>query len=65
MTLPCVVAVPARLESSRLPGKVLADIGGKPMLQRVLERCGQATAPAAVVLCTEPRAARTRPAMGR
>ena len=53
MTLPCVVAVPARLESSRLPGKVLADIGGKPMLQRVLERCGQATAPAAVVLCTD------------
>ncbi|MCH9714098.1 MAG: 3-deoxy-manno-octulosonate cytidylyltransferase [Cyanobacteria bacterium] len=53
MPLPCVVAVPARLESSRLPGKVLADIGGKPMLQRVLERCGQATAPAAVVLCTD------------
>ena len=53
MTLPCVVAVPARLESSRLPGKVLADIGGKPMLQRVLEGCGQATAPAAVVLCTD------------
>ena len=53
MSLSCVVAVPARLESSRLPGKVLADIGGKPMLQRVLERCGQATAPAAVVLCTD------------
>ncbi len=48
-----VVAVPARLESSRLPGKVLADIGGKPMLQRVLERCAEATAPAAVVLCTD------------
>ncbi|MBM5784890.1 MAG: 3-deoxy-manno-octulosonate cytidylyltransferase [Cyanobacteria bacterium K_DeepCast_35m_m1_288] len=49
----CVVAVPARLESSRLPGKVLADIGGKPMLQRVLERCARANAPAAVVLCTD------------
>jgi 3-deoxy-manno-octulosonate cytidylyltransferase (CMP-KDO synthetase) len=48
-----VVAVPARLESSRLPGKVLADIGGKPMLQRVLEGCAQASAPAAVVLCTD------------
>jgi 3-deoxy-manno-octulosonate cytidylyltransferase (CMP-KDO synthetase) len=48
-----VVAVPARLESSRLPGKVLADIGGKPMLQRVLERCAEATTPAAVVLCTD------------
>ena len=48
-----VVAVPARLESSRLPGKVLADIGGKPMLQRVLERCALAQRPAAVVLCTD------------
>ena len=48
-----VVAVPARLESSRLPGKVMADIGGRPMLQRVLERCRQAQAPAAVVLCTD------------
>jgi 3-deoxy-manno-octulosonate cytidylyltransferase (CMP-KDO synthetase) len=49
----CVVAVPARLESSRLPGKVLADIAGKPMLQRVLERCARASEPAAVVLCTD------------
>ncbi len=48
-----VVAVPARLESSRLPGKVMADIGGKPMLRRVLDRCGQARAPQAVVLCTD------------
>jgi 3-deoxy-manno-octulosonate cytidylyltransferase (CMP-KDO synthetase) len=48
-----VVAVPARLESSRLPGKVLADIGGKPMLQRVLERCALAHRPCAVVLCTD------------
>lgn len=48
-----VVAVPARLASSRLPDKVLADIGGKPMIQRVLERCAQAAGPAAVVLCTD------------
>jgi 3-deoxy-manno-octulosonate cytidylyltransferase (CMP-KDO synthetase) len=48
-----VVAVPARLESSRLPGKVMADIGGRPMLRRVLDRCGQARAPEAVVLCTD------------
>ncbi len=48
-----VVAVPARLESSRLPSKVLADIGGKPMIQRVLERCALARRPAAVVLCTD------------
>ena len=48
-----VVAVPARLKSSRLPNKVLADIGGQPMIQRVLERCRQATGVNAVVLCTD------------
>ena len=48
-----VVAVPARLASSRLPDKVLAEIGGKPMIQRVLERCAKAHGPAAVVLCTD------------
>ena len=49
----CVVAVPARLQSSRLPNKVLADIGGQPMIQRVLERCRQARGVEAVVLCTD------------
>ena len=51
-----VVAVPARLQSSRLPNKVLADIGGKPMIQRVLEQCAQAAGPACVVLCTDSTA---------
>ena len=48
-----VVAVPARLQSSRLPNKVLADIGGKPMIQRVMERCREAQRVEAVVLCTD------------
>ena len=48
-----VVAVPARLASSRLPNKVLAEIGGRPILQRVLEQCAQADGPAEVVLCTD------------
>lgn len=48
-----IVAVPARLSSSRLPGKVLADIGGKPMIQRVLEQCAKASGPVEVVLCTD------------
>ena len=48
-----VVAVPARLQSSRLPNKVLADIGGKPMIQRVLEQCREASTVQAVVLCTD------------
>ena len=37
-----IVAIPARLESSRLPRKVLEDIGGKPMIKIVLEICAYA-----------------------
>jgi len=33
-----VVVIPARHQSSRLPGKVLADINGKPMIQWVVEK---------------------------
>jgi 3-deoxy-manno-octulosonate cytidylyltransferase (CMP-KDO synthetase) len=35
---PFVAVVPARLASTRLPNKPLADIGGKPMVVRVAER---------------------------
>jgi len=35
--------IPARYGSTRLEGKVLADIGGKPMIQHVYERAKQAT----------------------
>ncbi|MCH8555190.1 MAG: 3-deoxy-manno-octulosonate cytidylyltransferase [Schleiferiaceae bacterium] len=34
--------IPARFSSSRLPGKPLADIGGKPMIQHVYEAASQA-----------------------
>ena len=37
-----VAVIPARWESTRLKGKVLADINGKPMLQHVWERVKQA-----------------------
>ena len=47
-----VVAVPARLASSRLPGKVMADIGGRPMLRHVLERCRLVRGVAAVLACS-------------
>lgn len=36
--VPFIVVIPARYQSSRLPGKVLADIGGKPMIQWVVEK---------------------------
>lgn len=50
---PVVVAVPARLASSRLPGKVMADIHGRPMLRHVLDRCRQARGVAAVLACSD------------
>ena len=37
-----VVAIPARMKSTRLPGKVLADINGKPMLWHVYQGASQA-----------------------
>lgn len=38
MTLPFKAIVPARYASSRLPAKPLADIAGRPMVVRVMER---------------------------
>ena len=43
------VIIPARLKSSRLPNKPLADIGGKPMIVRVAERALQCGAHRVVV----------------
>ena len=49
----CAVAVPARLGSKRLPNKVLKDIGGRPMIQCVLEQCSKAKSIDKVILCTD------------
>jgi len=34
----CVIVVQARTGSTRLPGKVLMDVGGRPMLEQQLRR---------------------------
>jgi len=44
-----LVVIPARLGSTRLPRKPLADIGGKPMIIRVAERAQQSLAQSVVV----------------
>lgn len=50
---PGVVAIiQARMGSSRLPGKVLKDIGGKPMLERVVVRARRARSLGRVVVAT-------------
>jgi len=37
-----VCVIPSRYESSRFPGKPLADLCGKPMIQHVYERVARA-----------------------
>jgi 3-deoxy-manno-octulosonate cytidylyltransferase (CMP-KDO synthetase) len=44
MSVPFIAVVPARLASTRLPNKPLADIGGKPMVVRVAERARESGA---------------------
>jgi 3-deoxy-manno-octulosonate cytidylyltransferase (CMP-KDO synthetase) len=46
------VIIPARLASTRLPDKALADLGGKPMVVRVAERA-LASGAATVIVATD------------
>lgn len=50
-----VVLVPARLASSRLPEKPLADIGGRPMVVRVVERALRSAAASVHVATDDAR----------
>jgi len=49
----CVI--PARYASTRLPGKPLADIAGKPMICRVYERASRASRITEVLVATDDR----------
>jgi 3-deoxy-manno-octulosonate cytidylyltransferase (CMP-KDO synthetase) len=51
------VLIPARLASTRLPDKPLADIAGRPMVVRVAERAAESGAARVVVACDDPRIA--------
>jgi 3-deoxy-manno-octulosonate cytidylyltransferase (CMP-KDO synthetase) len=48
-----VAVIPARYASTRLPGKPLAPIGGRPMIRRVVERVLLARSVARVVVATD------------
>jgi 3-deoxy-manno-octulosonate cytidylyltransferase (CMP-KDO synthetase) len=48
-----VVVIPARYDSTRLPGKALADIGGRPMIEHVYRRAAEATGIDAVIVATD------------
>jgi len=49
------VVIPARYASSRLPGKPLAEIAGKPMVQHVCERAAESRAERVVVATDDDR----------
>ena len=51
------VLIPARLASTRLPDKPLADIAGLPMVVRVAQRAAQSSASRVVVAADSPRIA--------
>jgi 3-deoxy-manno-octulosonate cytidylyltransferase (CMP-KDO synthetase) len=55
LVTPFTVIIPARYASTRLPGKPLADIAGKPMVVRVALRAEQAGADRVVVATDDDR----------
>ena len=59
-----IVVIPARMAASRLPGKPLADIHGRPMIVHVLERARAAGIGPVVVACAEPAVAEAVRAAG-
>jgi len=49
-----IIIIPARLAAARLPGKPLADIGGAPMIVRVM-RCAEAAGVGPVMVAAGDR----------
>ena len=52
-----IVVIPARYASTRLPGKPLLDIAGKPMIQHVYQRACESEASAVVIATDDQRIA--------
>lgn len=48
-----IILIPARMASSRLPNKPLADIAGKPMIVQVMNRAEESGLGRVVVACAE------------
>src|ERR1700689_3658544 len=61
-----LILIPARMAATRLPGKPLADIAGKPMIEHVLRRAEAAAVGPVVVATDSPEiVAAVRKAGGR
>ena len=56
-----IVVIPARFASTRLPGKVLLEIAGKPMVRHVHERALESGAERVIVAVDDERVARAVP----
>ena len=56
--------IPARFASTRLPGKPLADIGGRPMIRHVYERVAASGAAQVIVATDDERVAAACEAFG-
>lgn len=52
-----IVLIPARMASTRLPGKPLADVAGVPMIVQVWRRAMESQVGPVVVACAEPEIA--------
>jgi 3-deoxy-manno-octulosonate cytidylyltransferase (CMP-KDO synthetase) len=50
---PVVIIIPARMASTRFPGKVLADRTGKPLIQHVYESASRARCSQRIVIATD------------
>lgn len=48
-----IAIIPARYASTRLPGKMLLDLGGKPLIARTMERVAQAQKVDRVIVATD------------
>jgi 3-deoxy-manno-octulosonate cytidylyltransferase (CMP-KDO synthetase) len=48
-----IAIIPARFASTRLPGKALADIGGRPMIEHVYRRASAARSVSSVIVATD------------
>ena len=48
-----IIVIPARMQSSRLPGKPLIDINGKTLLQRTYNQCAKAFPKERIYIATD------------
>ena len=58
------VIIPARMGSMRFPGKVLADLGGKPVIRHVWENAMRSKADSVTVAADDPRVEQAVKAFG-